>query len=265
LLVHEQNSTPGWANKYLASRAAVVALTYEDARAALTPGRQTQVVLTGNPVRKAFTELADVCKLAEARLTFREQLAIPSDALLLLVFGGSQGARHINTAVIGLAERLLALPNLHVVQITGPKEFESVKSQQGAATTRWHLLDYCTQMPAAFAAADLVVARAGASSLAEIAAIGLPAVLVPYPHATNNHQVHNARSLVEVGAAALVLDSDLEAPVFSATLFELLENDERRAQMAQAAKVLQAKDATQEVCTLLLSIAGVLGHKWHQE
>jgi UDP-N-acetylglucosamine--N-acetylmuramyl-(pentapeptide) pyrophosphoryl-undecaprenol N-acetylglucosamine transferase len=240
-------------------------LTYAQAKSELKPGRDTQVQITGNPVRQEFIDLLDQAHYDRVRSVFRDQLQIPQDAFVLLVFGGSQGARHINNAVLDLAPQLLQRPELQVIQITGPKEYAAVQqileSQAAkledptAALSRWHLIDYCKQMTGAYSAADLIVSRAGASSLAEIATLGTPTLLIPYPFATNNHQQANAASLVEAGAAAMVLDADLDSQVFADTLFELIDNSESHVKMAIAAKALQAVNATETVTNLLIGIA----------
>lgn len=262
LLVHEQNSSLGLANRHLAGRAQVLALTYQAAAAGFAGKRHapTCIAQTGTPVRAEFTSLADVSHANRLRCQLRANLGISQEATLLLVFGGSQGARHINSTLSALAQRLLTNPQLAVLHSTGTRDFATVRAKLNthlsqAEASRWHLIDYCTQMPAALAAADLIVARAGASSLAEIAAARRPALLVPYPYATNNHQEHNAAALVAAGAAVMVLDRDLDTPLFVEQLEALLADTERRECMAQAATLLPSQDATAEVARLLCEIA----------
>ncbi|MDR2109460.1 MAG: UDP-N-acetylglucosamine--N-acetylmuramyl-(pentapeptide) pyrophosphoryl-undecaprenol N-acetylglucosamine transferase [Coriobacteriales bacterium] len=299
LLIHEQNSTPGWANRHLARQAQAVALSYEAARAALAVNPAARVELTGNPVRAAFLKAVQPGGRTQAREAFRQQLGIPARARVLLVFGGSQGARHINQAIVALAGELMAVAGLHLIQITGPGELAAVKealaAQQVVATVpaaagvatpaaaataatssapalapsapaapatpasdlaeRWHLMGYCDDMAAAYAASDMVVARAGAGSLAEIAAMGLPSLLVPYPYATNDHQTTNARSLVEAGAAVMVGDAELDTPQFARTLLGVLADVQKQSKMQHAARALAPANAAATVARLLLSIA----------
>jgi UDP-N-acetylglucosamine--N-acetylmuramyl-(pentapeptide) pyrophosphoryl-undecaprenol N-acetylglucosamine transferase len=274
LLIHEQNSAPGMANRFLAKRANAVALTYGQAASHLAP--RVPPVVTGNPVRST---LLDVDKLA-ARASFD----IPQDALVLLVFGGSQGARHLNEALASLAPQLLTRPTLHILHLTGPRDYNMVVDTLGAAQvggagegldassaakrglseqthpslappTCWHPIAYCDRMGDAYAAADAVVARAGATSLAEIAALGLPALLVPYPYATDDHQTTNAKALVDAGAALMVPDAQLDTPLFSQALDQLLDNPGLRAHMAQTVRSFGAVDATQAITNMLLQIA----------
>ncbi|MCL2530242.1 MAG: undecaprenyldiphospho-muramoylpentapeptide beta-N-acetylglucosaminyltransferase [Coriobacteriia bacterium] len=259
LLIHEQNSHMGWSNRHLSSKAQVIALTYEAALEGLPAELGERVHVTGNPVRPEFSVLADVDKASALRSEFRRELGFGSNDLVLLIFGGSQGARHINQALVAQAAELMKRPGLSVLHLTGPKEYESVEAALAAALTpevkeRWQLLSYCDQMPAAFAAADLVLSRAGASSLAELAVAAKPAILIPFPYATADHQRKNAEYLVKAGAATMLLDSELESARFSETLFGLIDNSELRREMLKVAQTLSHADAAKQVAKLLLSI-----------
>ncbi len=236
VVVHEQNSVMGMANKYLAKRAAAVCLTYEHAAQGLADG--ARVVLTGNPVRASV--------FSATREEGRAAFDVPQDALMLLVTGGSLGARHLNQAVAARKDMLLAHENLHVVHVTGPKELDAVREQLALSPEeerRWHLFGYTDQMGKAMAAADAIVSRAGATSLAEISARALPALLVPFPYATEDHQTMNARSCVEAGAAFMVADADVEGAEFERLLRVLVEDAPARERMAQAARAQKTRDA----------------------
>ncbi len=236
VILHEQNSVMGMANKQLSKSASAVALTYGEAASSVQDA--SKVVITGNPVRQSV--------LRATRAEGREMLGIPEDAVMLLVFGGSLGARHINEAVIALKDRLLSVESLHIVQITGPKEFDAVTEAlkiDSADRDRWQVMAYQDRMAETLAAADCVLSRAGATSLAEIAALGIPALLVPFPFATGDHQTMNARSYVEAGAAFTVSDDDLGSPGFQEKLFALVEDASVRAAMHEAALSLPARDA----------------------
>lgn len=254
LVIHEQNSVPGLANRFLAPRATAVALTYPDSKKYLKGAGEA--VVTGNPVR------GDV--LAADRASGRERLGLPADATVLLVFGGSRGARHINTAVVAAASKLLENPELHVVHVTGALEEGTVRAglaELGAdASGRWHVYGYLNGMGSALAAADLVVARAGATSIAEITALGIPAILVPYPHATDDHQTTNAAACVEAGAAFRVADSDLDQGEFAELVSRLISDPERRATMAAASRGLGRPDAADRVADLALRVSSPLNH-----
>ena len=236
MVVHEQNSVMGMANKYLAKRAAAVCLTYEHAAEALAD--KSRVRVTGNPVRESV--------FSATREQGRARFGVPEGARMLLVTGGSLGARHLNQAVAALKDELLAYGDLHIVQVTGPKELDAVREQLALSPeqqARWQLLGYTDHMGDAMAAADVVVSRAGATSLAEISARALPALLVPFPFATEDHQTMNAQACVEAGAAYLVADADVEGPEFARKLRELIEDEDVRARMTAAARAQKTRDA----------------------
>ncbi|OUO90071.1 undecaprenyldiphospho-muramoylpentapeptide beta-N-acetylglucosaminyltransferase [Gordonibacter sp. An230] len=238
VVVHEQNSVMGMANRYLAKRAAAVCLTYERAAEALSADARSHVVVTGNPVRTSVLEATRF----EGRVAF----GVPGDALMLLVTGGSLGARHLNQAVVGRKEMLLSHPDLHVVHVTGPKELDAVTEALALSPEeegRWHLMGFTDRMGEAMAAADAIVSRAGATSLAEISARALPALLVPFPHATEDHQTMNARSCVEAGAAFMVADAEIDGPAFESALRVLVGDADVRGRMAEAARAQKAQDA----------------------
>jgi len=244
LVLHEQNSVPGLANRVLSRWARAVAVTYEESAALLA--HPDRVEVTGNPVRAAVTDAR--------REAGRAALSLPEDALVLLVFGGSRGARHLNSALVAEHDRLLALPELSIVHVAGAAEAATVREALAAAGGdgggRWRVLDYLDDMGSALAAADLVVARAGATSIAEITALGLPAVLVPYPYATDDHQTKNARTMVAHGAAELVADAELDGERFGDIVLGILGDASRRATMSDASRALGRPDAADRVVHL---------------
>jgi len=245
LVLHEQNSVPGMANRVLSRWAARVAVTYEESAGLLA--HPDKVVVTGNPVRDAVAR--------SRRDEGRRALGLPADDRVLLVFGGSRGARHLNTALVAIRARLLAENDLHIIHVAGAAEAPAVRaaldSTGGDAEGRWRVLEYLNDMGSALAAADLVVARAGATSIAEITALGLPAVLVPYPYATDDHQTKNARTMVAHGAAELVADSELDDERFGDILLGILGDAERRATMSDASRALGRPDAAKRVVALV--------------
>lgn len=248
LVMHEQNSVMGMANKFLGKRAAAVALTYEEAGKDIADS--SKVVLTGNPVRASV--------LHATRGDGRAMLGIPDDAVMLLVFGGSLGARHINRAVGGLKERLLARENLYVVHISGPKEFDAVQEELALTeeeSKRWKLLAYQDRMAETLAAADCAISRAGATSLAEISAIGLPALLVPFPFAAEDHQTTNARAYVAGGAAYMQRDDELDDPSFAEKLFSLVDDASVRERMREAAAQFKTQDAAANLADVVCRVA----------
>ena len=239
-VLHEQNSVPGLANKALAPHAAVVCISVPAAREVFERKERpaASVVLTGNPVRRSVRSASR----AEGRAAF----GVEPGETMLLVFGGSLGAAHVNEGVCRLKRELLSREGLVVVHSTGADGFDetvTALSLTPEEQLRWRVMPYISNMGQALAAADLVLSRAGASSIAEIAALAVPSLLVPYPHATADHQTTNARYLTDAGAAVLVPDDQIDEPVFADELLGLIDDAARRDAMRAAAQGLDQTSA----------------------
>lgn len=250
--LHEQNSVSGLANKQSAKLASLIALGQPSAESVLREraAATTRIEFTGNPVRTSVIE--------GNRERGREALGIPDDATMLLVFGGSLGAAHLNERLASLKSELLALDGLYVVHSTGKGGYEDALAALNLTEderSRWLVRDYIDDMGDVIAAADLVLSRAGASSVAEIAALSAPSILVPYPFATADHQTTNARLLSDVGAAVVYADGDIDGDAFRDELLGLLGDAPRRAAMREAARGLAQDKAAQALADKLESIA----------
>jgi UDP-N-acetylglucosamine--N-acetylmuramyl-(pentapeptide) pyrophosphoryl-undecaprenol N-acetylglucosamine transferase len=252
ILIYLPDVQPGLAIKFLARFADRVAVSVPPALDYFRSGR---AVVTGYPVRRELFERGP--DRARARLS----LGVGSEAFpVLLVFGGSQGARSINQAVSEGVEELLAIAQ--VMHISGHLDAGWAQARREALPDelrgRYHLVTYLhEEMVDALLAADLVVSRAGASTLGEFPAAGLPAVLVPYPHA-GAHQWDNARYLAEAGAAIVIADADLGTALIPSVL-ELLRDKDRRAAMRRAARALAQPDAAGQVGELLIDLSATGG------
>ena len=250
LVLHEQNSVPGLANRVLSRWAQAVCVTYPESMSYLA--YPTRAVVTGNPVR-AQIPLA-------SRDAGRRAFKLRKKDLVLLVFGGSRGARHLNTAMVDLYQRLSAVTDLKVLHIAGPGEAEQVRASlveaAGGRQPAWYsVLDYVENMGDAIAASDLVVCRSGATTIAELTVLGRPALLVPYPYATGDHQTLNAKSMVDIGAAWRVADADLGKPVFGDELFRLLSDPGRLAAMGEASHAIGRPSAAVELIEVAMETA----------
>ncbi len=244
LMVLEQNAVPGKVTRLLARFARHVCVSFPESTRWL-PGKRTLV--TGNPVRAEIL----ACTQAEGR----KRLGLAPERPCLLVTGASQGAVSLNRAV------LRSLPRWSerawsVLHLTGPKHLEEVERER-SATSRldYRPLGYLDDMAAAYAAADLVVCRAGATTLAEVTARGLPAILVPYPFAAEDHQRLNARAAVKSGAAELLEDDQVEAGL-AGLVEELLGASDRLTRMAAASRALGKPAATEEILGLVHALVG---------
>ncbi len=253
-VVHEQNSVPGLANKTSAGKVKSVCVSLPVAIDAFKDrvGAGTQIIVTGNPVRRSVIEAS--------REEGRRDFGVPDDATLLLVFGGSLGARHLNQGVAALKDELLARKDLYIIHSTGKDEYDSVVNALGLSaeeSVRWQVMPYVDRMGEALAAADLVLSRAGASSVAEIAALATPSMLVPYPLATADHQTTNARYLVDAGAAIMMPDDEIDTPAFATNLLSLIDDGARRAEMAAAARGLGQDKAASALADQVESAASL--------
>ncbi len=242
------DSVPGKANRLMARYAAAVFVQFQQTRQYFAKTR-AQVCVTGCPLRRDFTRPAP----AEAL----RQYQIDPGKKVLLITGASSGSRSINQA---LAEILPALEPFadtwQVVHITGAAHFDQVQQTAGRTAISYRPIDYCHNMPALLAAADLVVGRAGAVSVAEYAAAGVPAVCLPYPYHKDRHQVLNARPLVEAGAAVIV-DEAIDNPQQTVdelrrVLTERMSDPSRLAAMRNAARSIAKPDAAKAVAKTLL-------------
>ena len=253
LIIHEQNSHMGMTNRFLAKRAQSIALTYPETKGMPETEhlhrRGTKVELIGNPVRKSV--------LSSDGKRARRELGIPEGAPLIFAFGGSRGARSINQAISTSALELLkTIPDLYLLHAAGKLEYDSLRTKLDAGLFKIHpelkqrylILDYVENMGDVLAAADLVVSRAGATSIAELTALGKASVLIPYPHATDDHQTTNARSLTALGGARLIEDKHLdrkgeEFSLFTCILLELMGDDDALENMACQSAGLGKADA----------------------
>ena len=237
LLVHEQNRAAGFTNRMLAKVARRIMAGFPGA----FPGREEVV---GNPVRE---EIASIAPPAE-------RLAGRNGPLRLLVLGGSQGARALNMA-LPRALATLRADNVEVRHQCGEKLRDEAAKAYADAGVAASVEAFITDMAAAYAWADLVVCRAGASTLAELCAVGVGSVLVPFPQAVDDHQTRNAEYLVERGAALLLKQDDALADALATTLRRLADDAATRQTMADAARTLAKTDAADRIADIILEEA----------
>ena len=236
----EQNAIPGRATCWLAKAARVICIAFPECLDHLPRG--VPVLICGNPVRQEIARLS-----AEPPRTASEQT--------LLVLGGSQGAEPLNDAMVELVrQRHRALAGWKIVHQTGPRQADTVQAAYAALGQPHVVADFFTDLPARYRGAGLAIARAGATTLSELACSGTPMLLVPYPHAADDHQQANAETLARHGAAAVVLQS--ASPAVTAerlwtSLEPWLNDDALRQQFGLAARALAHPDAAERIVALL--------------
>ncbi len=245
----EQNSIPGITNRILSRLVRRVFCTFPD-RGGFFPRRK--VVLSGNPIRRPILAALQAAKDEVAVTALR--------APRLFVFGGSQGARAINDMMIAAIPALMErVPGLEIWHQTGRGDQERVAAAYralGLEAPRVRVADFLTDMATPYAWADLVLCRAGATSLSELAAAGRPAVLVPFPQATDNHQEHNAHALVEADAAVLLREREWSAASLGETLAGLLGDPARLAAMRTAMLAAARPAAAGSIYAELVTLCG---------
>ena len=195
------------------------------------------MVVTGTPIR---TELETLPPQTEAR----NKYGLKAEGKAVLVMGGSQGAKHLNTLIVEAAK---AMPDVQFLHITGSLDYDRVKE---LATGRegYHVLAFCDDMASAYAACDLSVCRSGASSLTELSCASMPSILVPYPYAADDHQTVNAEVFSDVGAAVLKQEKDLDSGELMTELFRMIEKPEVWQSMSSAADSLATRDSAERIC-----------------
>jgi UDP-N-acetylglucosamine--N-acetylmuramyl-(pentapeptide) pyrophosphoryl-undecaprenol N-acetylglucosamine transferase len=242
------NALPGRATRLLASFSSRIGVSYEQARHGLPRGR---TVLAGTPIRASL--------LKWTRERGRETFGVPADAMLVVVSGGSQGSERVNDALWSALGRILK--SSYVLHITGEKHGARAESRRAnlAAEVRDRYIVrpfLGDEMGGALAAADLAIGRAGASSIAEPLAFGVPLLVIPFGAAMEGHQEANARAMVETGAALSMREGELDGDRFTSQVVGLLQNPDRLRRMANAAKAAGRPQAATEIARELLTLGG---------
>ena len=238
-LAFEPNVVPGFANRMVAKFVSGAAVHFEE-----TAKYFRHAEVTGVPVRQAFFEIPP------------KRCGVPT----LLVFGGSQGAHAINEAIFRCLPVLKReAPGIHIIHQTGERDYNDALSAYQAQHESAEVFKFIEDMPAAFARSDLVVCRSGASTVAEIAAAGKPAVFVPFPRAADDHQRVNAEALARHGAAVVVEESKLEGVWLAETIAVLVQDPQRMHQMSQAARSLSHPNAASDIAKMAARVAGIEG------
>lgn len=239
--IHEQNAYPGIANRNLAKRVNCTMLTFPEA---VRYFHAKNIKITGMPVRE---EILGVNKKESI-----ERLGLDASRFTILVFGGSHGAAKINEAMLQMLQDF-SLEGAQFVWITGNSDFAEIQNKLGNRLKGVLLKSYMHNIEEAMAAADLAVCRAGASTLCELAIIGLPAILIPYPYASENHQEKNARALVEKKAVEMVIDEFLDGETLYKKIKELKDDRNRLHNMSLNIRTEAKADALERILDIILN------------
>jgi UDP-N-acetylglucosamine--N-acetylmuramyl-(pentapeptide) pyrophosphoryl-undecaprenol N-acetylglucosamine transferase len=237
--IHEQNAAPGLANKILGRFVDKIFISMPESASFF---RQEITLMTGNPIRR------------EILWGFQERLRSAGDDFSLLVFGGSAGAHRVNTALIQALPHLERVrQRLRITHQTGEKDLERVREGYRAAGFQAEVTGFIDNMSQAYGRADLVICRAGATTIAEVTACGKGCIFIPFPFAADDHQRKNAESLLKRDAGLMILEEDLTGERLAAEILLLMEDPERLARMERNALDLAQLDAAQAIVAAMLS------------
>jgi UDP-N-acetylglucosamine--N-acetylmuramyl-(pentapeptide) pyrophosphoryl-undecaprenol N-acetylglucosamine transferase len=250
-IIHESNAFAGLTNKILFRFVDKIALNFEEA--AKYFGNPKKVVITGNPIR---TDILDISKQ-----TGLLEFGFKDDLPLIIVTGGSRGARKINQSILALAEECSKMGKFQLLHVTGDSQYEAVmKSYKDRNisfdTSNLKVVPYLHNMPYALAASDLIISRCGAMTLSEITILGKPSILIPFPYSADNHQEYNARALEKKGAAVLIIEKDLSEKKLKEAVLELLNDKQKLNTMAANSRKLGVKDAAEKIGDIISELLG---------
>lgn len=243
-MIHEQNSVPGLTNKILGRVARKICVTYHESLPSFPHGK---TALTGNPIRARILrgDREAACRL----------FSLERDMFTVFIFGGSSGASAINRTMVDALNHLSDLKEkVQFLHQTGDRDFEGIREAYRKAGVKGTVTPFIYQMAEAYAVADIVISRAGATTLAELTSLGKPAVLVPYPYSAGRHQEFNAMKLREMGASFVILESEIKGEILAGNIRKLYESGPLRAEMQKASRGLGRPDACSRIVDIAMSL-----------
>ena len=244
-IIHEQNSVAGVTNKFLAKWVNKIAICFDDVKKDFA-SYSDKVVLTGNPRGQ---EVVEIKKNPE----YLDSIGVQTDLPIVVIFGGSRGSERMNEVFVEALEGF-ADKNYHVIMVTGEVHYDKINNQitnSEKSLPNVSVFPYIKDMPQLFQSVDLVVCRSGATTLTELTALGLASILIPSPYVTNNHQEANARSLVDQGAASMILEKELNAQTMLAEIDHILLDSHKKEAMATCAKKMGITDASSRLTSMI--------------
>ena len=252
VVIHEQNAFPGVTTKMLSRFATKICISFEESRKYFAPELADRIVYTGNPVKTD--------KFSFSKAQAKSALGLPSGSFLVLSYGGSMGADAINRYCLDMMVRTPQSDNIRFIHATGSIGWEKYKSfaEEKGLTKRndIEICEYIYDMPLKMAAADLVIARAGAITLAELAYLGKAAILIPSPYVAENHQYKNAQVLENAGAAIVFKEDECDGEKLASCVNKLIVNVEKRLSLSENIKKFAAVDADEKIKEIIIEAAG---------
>ena len=248
-MIHEQNALPGVTNKLLARIVDKVAVTFPQSVSYFK--KRKKIVVTGLPVRPEIVKA--IARNRDKNTTLR--------GFNILVVGGSRGARSINLSMVEVIKTLNNKEGVNILHVTGQAGYgdfiKGLKDEGIQVAGNIAIKEYLHEMPEALSAADLIICRAGATTIAEVTALGVPSILIPYPYAAENHQEYNARALVEKNAAVMIKDAELSGPRLVETIEMLMNDQDKLKLMAQNAKEMGRLQALEKIIGMVRELGGL--------
>ena len=251
-VLHESNAYPGVTVKLLSGKADEVLVGFEDAKKRLPKAKK--VVVTGTPTKLKKQNLNETQKEE-----IKKQMSIKNNLPIALVYGGSQGAKTINNALLGIIENKLN-EKYHIIWAVGQKQYDDIKQSLKSIGLNINnvknasIVPYIYNMEEVMNLADLIVARSGAMTITEVSLLAKPAIFVPYPYATENHQEYNAKVLSKVGAAEIILDKDLNKDILNSKVLEILDNKEIQLKMSKNAEKIAIQNVEERIYNEIQSL-----------
>lgn len=233
-LIHEQNAFPGITNKILSRFVDCVAISFTESKSFFKNNKN--IVLSGNPIREEFKD--------SNRMIARAKMNIPKEDFVISVSGGSQGALSINNSMVKVIDELKKYKDIRIIHITGKGQYENILrmlKEKNITINRYpkiQILPYSFEVANIYKASDLIISRAGAMTISEITAVGRPAILIPFPYATDNHQEFNARVISDMDGGILIKDKELNGDVLLETIKKLRNNKDRLNKMEESTRKL---------------------------
>lgn len=243
VILHEQNAFPGRSNRLMSRKAEAVCTGFPGMERYFKTAKRVEY--TGNPIRSVFGTIG--------RKECREKLGFGPDEFVVLAMGGSLGSRTINRAVTGLFDHM-SKEKLRVILSAGKQQYKEIKEEMAGKDSLVEIFEYIDETHVYMEAADLIICRAGAITCAEVAAVGVPSVMIPYPFAAGDHQSYNARAFSEAGAGVTVTDTELTAERLSREIGKFLVDREIGIRMGNKAKQLYFRESDKKIAEIVLSI-----------